>query len=37
MSIITLEEFAEFEEHYPELAQCYDFTQSDEDEEYELV
>ena len=26
MSIITIDQFAEFSEDYPELAQCYDFT-----------
>jgi hypothetical protein len=26
MSIITLDQFEEFSEAYPELAECYDFT-----------
>ncbi len=26
MSLITIDQFEEFSEDYPELAQCYDFT-----------
>ena len=26
MSLITIDQFDEFSEDYPELAQCYDFT-----------
>jgi hypothetical protein len=38
MSLITIDQFAEFAEDYPELAQCYDFTYThNKDAEEELI
>jgi hypothetical protein len=38
MSLITTDQFEEFSEAYPELAQCYDFTYThDKDAEEEPI